>query len=125
MGRSADAARKRRPNTGGVATKDPLLAEISALLAASEAEDDPARLERTLTDGYARALWLEADHRRLERRIGSLAASGQGDAERQELASLLGLAKRQEGDLGTLRHQLGLLRRRHSSAARRATQARI
>ena len=101
-----------------MAVQDQLLAEISTLLSSSEAGDDPARLERMLTDGYARALTLEAEHRRLERRIGTLAAAG--DAERGELATLVQLARRQEGDLDELREQLGRLRRRHSSAARRA-----
>src|SRR5207247_2033695 len=58
----------RRPDSGkywaAMPKKDPLLEEISALLAA-EGADDPARLERTLTDGYARALSLEAERRRL------------------------------------------------------------
>jgi hypothetical protein len=98
--------------------KDPLLEEISALLSAEA--DDPARLERTLTDGYARALSLEAERRRLEKQIGVLTATvGSGDAAaRRELATLVRRVKRQEGDLGLLRDQLGRLRRRHSSAVR-------
>ena len=100
--------------------KDPLLEEISALLEAGEAVDDPARLERTLTDGYARALTLEAERRRLEKQIGILTvAVGTGDAAaRRELAALVRRVKRQELDLGALRAQLGRLRRRHSSAVR-------
>ena len=100
--------------------KDPLLAEIVALLAEAEDGDDPERLERTLTDGYARALRLEAERRRLEKQIGILTvAVGTGDdAARRELASLVRRAKRQELDLGALRAQLGRLRRRHSSAVR-------
>ena len=99
--------------------KDPLLEEISALLAA-EGVDDPVRLERTLTDGYARALSLEAERRRLQKQIGTLTVTlGSGDAAaRRELAALLRQVKRQEGDLGVLRDQLGRLRRRHSSAVR-------
>jgi len=120
MGRSADAVRKSHPNTGFVLRNDPLSTELSALLAASDAEDDPATLERALTDGYARALALEAEHRRLERRIGALAASEPDEAERQELATLVRLAKGQEVELAELRQQLRLLRRRHSAAARRA-----
>ena len=99
--------------------KDPLLDEISALLAA-EGTDDPDRLERTLTDGYARALSLEAERRRLQKQIGTLTATvGSGDdAARRELAALLRQVKRQEGDLGALRAQLGRLRRRHSTGVR-------
>src|SRR2546426_1718769 len=83
-----------------MAGKDRLLTEIATLLAEREGGDDPARLERTLTDGYARALGLEAKRLRLER-------SGGG----REVA-------RVERDLGVLRDQLGLLRRRHSAAVR-------
>jgi hypothetical protein len=99
--------------------KDPLLEEISALLAA-EGTDDPVRLERTLTDGYARALSLEAERRRLQKQIGALTATlGSGDAAaRRELTALLRQVKRQEGDLGALRAQLDRLRRRHSLAVR-------
>ena len=44
---------------------------------------------------------------------------GEGDlASRRELAALIRRMKRQEGDLGVLRDQLGRLRRRHSSAVR-------
>jgi hypothetical protein len=102
--------------------KDALLEEISTLLAAEEA-DDPARLERTLTDGYARALSLEAERRRLQKQIGDLTAQlGSGDAAaRRRLAALVRQVKRQEGDLGALRDQLGRLRRRHSSAVRAAS----
>ena len=91
-----------------------------ALLAEAEESDDPARLERTLTDGYARALTLEAERRRLQKEIGQLTANvGESDAAaRRELASLIRQVKRQEGDLGTLRALLRRLRGRYSSAVR-------
>jgi hypothetical protein len=100
--------------------KDPLLEEIVALLAEAEDGDDPERLERTLTDGYARALRLEAERRRLEKEIGKLTVTvGEGDAAaRRELATLVRRVKRQEGDLGTLRSLLRRLRSRYSSAVR-------
>ena len=100
--------------------RDPLLEEISALLDGGEAQHDLARLERTLTDGYARALALEAERRRLEKQIGVLTATvGEGDAAtRRQLSALVRRVKRQEGDLGALRDQLGRLRRQHSSAVR-------
>ena len=103
--------------------KDPLLEEISALLALGEEADDPVLLERTLTDGYARALTLEAERRRLQKQIGALTIDPEGgDADsRRELAALVRKMKRQEGDLGLLRAELGRLRRRHSSAVRGAT----
>jgi hypothetical protein len=99
---------------------DPLLEEISALLAAGDGGDDPARLERTLTDGYARALRLEAERRRLQKQIGTLAETvdAGGAAARARLAELVRQVESQEGDLGLLRAQLGLLRRRHSLAVR-------
>jgi hypothetical protein len=120
MGLAAHTTPPGRANTGRVPKKDPLLDEISALLEGGEEGDDPDRLERTLTDGYARALLLEAEHRRLEKQIGILTVSlGEGDASaRRELVALLRLMKRREGDLGTLRALLGRLRRRHSSAVR-------
>ena len=120
MGLAAHTRARSRTNTAAVAKKDPLLEEISALLAAGEGGEDVDRLERTLTDGYARALSLEAERRRLEKQIGVLTVTvGEGDAaSRRELASLVRRMKRQEGDLGALRAQLGRLRRRHSSAVR-------
>jgi hypothetical protein len=106
-------------NTGTVRHHDPLLDEIDSLLAA-EGGGDMDRLERTLTDGYARALALEAERKRLQKQIGTLAVSvEEGDAaSRRELAALVRRVRRQEGDLGTLRAQLGRLRRRHSSLLR-------
>jgi hypothetical protein len=106
-------------NTGSVPPKDPLLEEISRLLG-SEGGEDPARMERTLTDGYARALALETERKRLQKLIGKLTVSVEdGDAASgRELAALVRQVKRREGDLGTLRAQLGRLRRRHSSLVR-------
>ena len=103
-----------------MAKRDPLLGEIAALLAGAEAADDPARIERTLTDGYARALALEAERRRLEQRVRALSlAVGRGDAvQRRELAQLVRDMERHEGELDELRGDLGRLRRRHSSAVR-------
>src|SRR5690348_7661570 len=120
MGLAAHTPARSRTNTAAVAKKDPLLEEISTLLAAGEGGEDVDHLERTLTDGYARALTLEAERRRLERQIGVLTVTvGEGDAaSRRELAALVRQMKRQEGDLGALRAQLGRLRRRHSSAVR-------
>jgi hypothetical protein len=53
---------------------DPMLEQIEELLTA---EAPPlARIEETLTEGYARALALEAERWRLERRIAQVAADG-------------------------------------------------
>jgi hypothetical protein len=108
MGRMALPRAAPGANTGpGMPQPDPLLDEIAALLAAAESRDDPVRLERTLTDGYARALSLEAERLRLERQIRAPTDA----ARRRELASL-------ERQLDALRDQLDLLRRRHSLAVR-------
>jgi hypothetical protein len=88
---------------------DPLLLEIAALLA-DPGEGDVAHLERTLTDGYARALALEGERRRL---LAELAGGGAAPPLANRLA-------RREGELVRLREQLRLLQRRHSDAVRRA-----
>jgi hypothetical protein len=70
-------------------------------------------IEDTLTAGYARALALEAERRRLERRISEIAS---GIGQEVELHSeLRTLAHRMEGatvDLANLRALLALLRDR-------------
>ena len=78
------------------------------------AELDPdrllARLEHTLTDGYAYALLLEGESLRLEREIGQ-AFAGSGDPH----ARLAGLADRRAAalrDLRRLRELLEALRSR-------------
>ncbi|HZO96044.1 MAG TPA: hypothetical protein VFB42_01605 [Gaiellaceae bacterium] len=94
---------------------DPLLDEIAALLEAADSGLDVGRLERTLTDGYARALALEAERSRLRKRIGALTGAG---GRSRELASLARELDRREAEVDALRGQLALLRRRHSSAVR-------
>ena len=100
--------------------KDPLLAQIAALLADVEGRDDPVALERTLTDGYARALALEAERWRLKQRIAKLTAAVAGGepASREELPAVVRQLKRQEGEIGSLRMELTRLQQRHSSAVR-------
>jgi hypothetical protein len=79
-----------------------------------------ARMEDTLTEGYARALALEAERWRLERRIGEVAREGRTDIgeELKVLGTRLTLA---DGELTKLRGLLGTLheraRRARSSAA--------
>ncbi len=69
-----------------------LLAEIRELLDApctGAAAPVAAKLEDTLTAGYARALELEAERWRLERRIGEIAARAADDeVASQELSTL-------------------------------------
>jgi hypothetical protein len=75
--------------------------DIRALLDEPADEEGPllrARLEHTLTDGYARALELEAESKRLERRVAALAEGLNGDSPRPA-AEELGLAARRLGDV--------------------------
>ena len=100
--------------------------DLSDLLGRIEAEldrdSDVARIERTLTDGYAHALALEAERWRLERRIGEVARLlGRGDTANRaaELSKLSRRLQRADGELDTLRTTLARLRR-HASDVRAA-----
>jgi hypothetical protein len=93
----------------------PLLERISRLLKNRSA--DPGKplvteMEDTLTDGYARALQLEAERLRLERRIGELARSVDGPEEADELKALAGRLRDVDVELEGLRNRLGLLQKR-------------
>jgi hypothetical protein len=97
-----------------------IVEEITSLLAEPEhgaRRPSLARLEDTLTSGYARALELEAEQMRLERRIGAMTsrlADGNG-SEADELAALAERASRADGDLRRLRRLLESLRSRASA----------
>jgi hypothetical protein len=85
---------------------------------------DPAKpllteMEHTLTDGYARALELEAERLRLERRIGELAHHLDGPDEAKELRGLAMQLRTADEDLVRLRDVLARLQR-HVDAARAA-----
>jgi hypothetical protein len=73
-----------------------------------------ATIEHTLTAGYAEALALEAEHRRIERRIAEVAALlGDGDVARaDELAGLGRRLSATDAELTGLRGLLGVLRER-------------
>jgi hypothetical protein len=91
----------------------------------SEASD-LAQIERTLTDGYAEALSLEAERWRLERRIAEVTQGIQrGDTARKarELATLSQRLDGNAGALQRLRAVLGDLRR-HASGVRAGSAAR-
>jgi len=70
-----------------------------------------ARIEDTLTEGYARALALEAERWRLERRIGEVAREGRTDVG-EELRSLGTRLTHADGELAELRSLLGTLHER-------------
>jgi ABC-type phosphate transport system auxiliary subunit len=72
-------------------------------------------IEHTLTAGYAKALALEAERWRLERRIAQVAAELGGksqDDEHSELAQLGRRLSAADGDLSKLRGLLSSLRSR-------------
>jgi hypothetical protein len=88
--------------------------DIQALLD-DAAGGDIARIERTLTDGYAKALSLEAERWRLEKQIGEVAASiarGEEARKARELSSLAKQLEASDGDLTRLRGLLASLRAR-------------
>jgi hypothetical protein len=96
--------------------------ELGALIKGPPARDDASRaqLERTLTDGYASALSLEAERLRLERRIGEVAAQvseRNKQIKADELADLSLRLSRASGDLRHLRRLLVTLRQRAAAAA--------
>jgi|SRR5918911_491446 hypothetical protein len=96
---------------------------LEALLAALERGDDPgrARLEHTLTDGYACALALDAECARLERSIGELAAELDGDSTEQQAHELSRTARR----LGNSKRELVALRRLLASLRTEAAEAKV
>jgi ABC-type phosphate transport system auxiliary subunit len=97
-----------------------LLEQIDELLA--EPAEEPAslaRLERTLTDGYAYALALESERWRLEQRMSELAGElGEGDqkVKAKELALLADRLATNASTLSGLRGTLTRLRARTSAA---------
>lgn len=102
-----------------------MLNRIEELLQAPTSGDRAptlARLESTLTDGYAQALALEAERWRLERRLGEVAREAQvpdATGVAVELASLARRLTHTDGQLGKLRELLGTLQAR-ARAARQA-----
>jgi len=71
-------------------------------------------IEHTLTAGYAKALALEAERWRLERRIAEAAAklADASDPQHSELATLGQRLSAADGDLARLRELLSSLRTR-------------
>jgi predicted nucleic acid-binding Zn-ribbon protein len=100
-----------------------LLEQINALIGAPARDLDT--IERTLTDGYAYALSLEAEKWRLEKRINEVAQSLQRGDTATKARELAALAKRVEesvDDLATLRSLLTDLRR-HADEVRLGSPA--
>lgn len=96
-----------------------LLEQIDELLA--EPAEEPAslaRLERTLTDGYAYALALESERWRLEQRMSELASEldeGNQELKAKELALLSDRLATNASMLSGLRGTLTRLRARTSA----------
>jgi hypothetical protein len=94
-----------------------MLEEIEQLLSApTSGESAPtlARMEDTLTEGYARALALEAERLRLERRLGEVARTvGAEDPDvatvAEEISVLATRLTNADGELKSLRAHLGSL----------------
>jgi hypothetical protein len=93
--------------------EDTMFEQIEELLASER--PTLARMEDTLTEGYAQALALEAERWRLERRIGEVAREGGSDAG-DELRTLGSRLTRADGELTKLRTLLGTLHERARSA---------
>ena len=91
--------------------------EIQELLDQPQSADLP-RIERTLTDGYARALSLEAERLRVERQIAEIAtALARGDEAQTRELSVLGRRLKDSDDaLTKLRTLLAALRERADEA---------
>jgi ABC-type phosphate transport system auxiliary subunit len=102
-----------------------LLEQIDELLAETPSPEEPvvrARLERTLTDGYAHALALEAERWRLERRMSELAGElheGNRELKTKELAVLSARLSTNAETLSGLRRTLSELRVRATAARAR------
>jgi hypothetical protein len=95
-----------------------LRAEIDALMRTSTRDLDA--IERTLTDGYAEALSLEAERWRIEKRISEVAQTLEGGETEKKARELSALAKRLDGnavDLAELRTLLSQLRQ-HANGVR-------
>lgn len=95
-----------------------VLHKIQAML--SSKSHDLDSIERTLTDGYAHALSLEAEKWRLERRIAEVTQGIQRGDTAQKARELATLAKRLDGNEGRLTRLRALLvdLRRHANGVR-------
>ena len=92
-----------------------LLDEIDVLLTAPADEREPylARVEDTLSVGYAHALAIEAERGRLAERLRQVAATLEGGDLQRGAGQLSELSRRvakAEDDLGQLRRRLATLR---------------
>ncbi|MCW2977649.1 MAG: hypothetical protein JWM06_2930 [Actinomycetia bacterium] len=87
-----------------------------------------ARMEDTLTEGYAQALALEAERWRIERRLGEVVRTVTGpdpdvSSLSEELSQLATRLTSNDGELTSLRTLLGSLHERARSVRRAARTA--
>jgi hypothetical protein len=100
----------------------PLHERISSLLknrSADPGEPLVTEMENTLTDGYARALELEAERLRVERRIAHLAHHVDDREQAEEVRKLASRLRDLNLELEGLRGRLGVLQK-HLNQARAA-----
>ena len=114
------------PRTVAYESMPALFEQIDELLAepASPEPVELARLERTLTDGYAHALSLEAEQLRLQRRMTELAGELRDGNREQKAEELVQVSRRMSGartELERLRATLTQLRTRVRAARTRAS----
>jgi uncharacterized membrane-anchored protein len=97
-----------------------LLDTINDLIAVPSG--DLGRIEHTLTDGYAQALRLEAEGRRIERRIAEVTRKIGRGGSAGLLDELAELARRLDANRAEVEHLRGVLRslRRVADAVRSA-----
>ena len=101
-----------------------LLQQISDLISGSDRDLD--RIERTLTDGYAYALALEAERWRLEKRLAAAAQelpAGDLEGKGAELTSVSQRLDHNADELSSLRGRLAELRRYADSVRVQAATA--
>jgi ABC-type phosphate transport system auxiliary subunit len=117
MGRPAHVLQGICANTRLSVEGESVYNEIRELLDEPQSADLP-RIERTLTDGYARALSLEAERLRVERQIAEIASAlARGDeAQMAELSALGRRLKDSDDALTKLRTLLAALRERADEA---------
>ena len=86
----------------------------------SSETSDLQQIERTLTDGYAHALALEAERSRLERQIAQVAQGIEDGDTAENARELASLTRRLDGNAGALAKLRAVLAelRRHASALR-------
>ena len=95
------------------------MSEIRAMLESRSRDRD--RIERTLTDGYAHALSLEAERWRVQKRIRALVAGIDGDdsaGKTQELSELSRRIELHDGAIDQLREVLTRLRNEYQATSR-------